>query len=98
MYRWDDRHDCIESHRTRQSYPVLLVKLVLHFHPNSFGFDIDFEADKMMYIFYGSLAVLLWKCGSQLLKEVKYKNAAEEEELKKKERLTKGTKYSKVFY
>ena len=63
-----------------------------------FGFDIDFEADKMMYIFYGSLAVLLWKCGSQLLKEVKYKNAAEEEELKKKERLTKGTKYSKVFY
>ena len=63
-----------------------------------FGFDIDFEAEKMMYIFYGSLAVLLWKCGSQLLKEVRYKNAAEEEELKKKERLTKGTKYSKVFY
>ena len=52
----------------------------------------------MMYIFYGSLAVLLWKCGSQLLKEVKYKNAAEEEELKKKAKLTKGTKYSKVYY
>ena len=43
MYRWDDRHDCIESHRTRQNYPILLVKLVLHFHPNSFGFDIDFD-------------------------------------------------------
>jgi len=52
----------------------------------------------MMYVFYGSLAVLLWKCGSQLLKEVRYKNPNEEDELKKKAKLTKGTKYSKVFY
>ena len=29
----------------------------------------------MMYVFFGSLAVLLFKCGSQLLKEASYKVA-----------------------
>ena len=53
----------------------------------------------MMYIFYGSLAILVWKCGTQLLKEVRYKTAKEEEEKLRKEKLTKsGSKYSKVFY
>ena len=42
--------------------------------------------------------MLLWKCGTQLLKEVKYRKH-EEEELLKKAKLTKGTsKYAKVFY
>ena len=42
--------------------------------------------------------MLLWKCGTQLLKEVKYRNQEEEEQLKKA-KLTKGaSKYSKVFY
>ena len=42
--------------------------------------------------------MLLWKCGTQLLKEVKYRKQ-EDEELLKKAKLTKGTsKYSKVFY
>lgn len=52
----------------------------------------------MMYVFYGSLAVLIWKCGTQLLKEVKYYSAADEDDKMKKAKLTKGTKYSKVFY
>ena len=51
-----------------------------------------------MYVFFGSLAVLTWKCGTQLLKEVRYKKE-EEDEIVKKAKLTKGSsKYSKVFY
>ena len=52
----------------------------------------------MMYVFYGSFAVLLWKCGNQLLKEVKYQSASEEDDKMKKAKLTKGSKYTKVFY
>lgn len=52
----------------------------------------------MIYVFYGSLAVLIWKCGTQLLKEVKYHSASDEDDKMKKAKLTKGTKYSKVFY
>ena len=49
-------------------------------------------------MFYGSLAILIWKCGTQLLREVKYKKE-EEDEISKKAKLTKGSsKYSKVFY
>lgn len=79
-----------------------------------FGFDVDVEVRKLkltvveiiptqegqlLYIFFGSLAVLLWKCGTQLLKEVKYKKQEEEEQLKKAKLISKGTsKYAKVFY
>lgn len=35
----------------------------------------------MTYVFYGSLAILLWKCGTQLMSEIKYKPIHEEEEL-----------------
>ena len=52
----------------------------------------------MMYVFYGSLALLLWKCGTQLLKEAKYKALNEEEDMKKKAKMTKGSKYQKILY
>jgi hypothetical protein len=52
----------------------------------------------MMYMFYGSLAILLWKCGTQLLKEVNYRPLNEENEAKKKDKMTKGSKYQKVIY
>ena len=32
----------------------------------------------MAYIYYGSMAILMWKCGSQLLKEAIYVESAEE--------------------
>ena len=51
----------------------------------------------MMYVFYGSLALLLWKCGTQLLKEAKYKSLKEDEDLKKKAK-TKSSKYQKFLY
>ena len=51
----------------------------------------------MMYVFYGSLAVLLWKCGTQLLKEAKYKSLKDDEELKKKAKMGKGSKYYQSY-
>ena len=51
----------------------------------------------MMYMFYGSLAVLVWKCGTQLLKEANYKGLNDEDETKKKTLQTKGSKYKKAF-
>ena len=32
---------------------------------------LRFIQGSMSYVFYGSLAVLIWKCGFQLLKEAK---------------------------
>ena len=51
-----------------------------------------------MYVFYGSLAILLWKCGTQLLREAEYKGLNEEDEMKKKAKITKESKYQTVFY
>ena len=34
----------------------------------------------MTYVHYGSLAILMWKCGTQLMSEIKYKPINEEEE------------------
>jgi len=52
----------------------------------------------MIYLFYGSLAILLWKCGAQLLKEMSYKGLKEEEAAKKKIQHNKTSKYEKVYY
>ena len=51
----------------------------------------------MMYVYYGSVAVLLWKYGTHLLKEANYRSLTEEEENKKKNQQNKGSKYQKVF-
>ena len=32
----------------------------------------------MVYVYYGSLAILLWKCGTQLISEINYKPLKEE--------------------
>ena len=79
-----------------------------------FGFNVDYEvlrfklaglylrqcfkSGHMMYVFYGSLALLLWKCGTQLLKEARYKALNEEEDIKKKAKMSKGSKYQKILY
>ena len=39
----------------------------------SFSFEIAFDADNLLYLFYGSLGIVVWKCGTVLLKEMKYK-------------------------
>ena len=42
-------------------------------HPSvELGLEVlCFIQGSMSYVFYGSLAVLIWKCGFQLLKEAK---------------------------
>jgi len=52
----------------------------------------------MMCVFYGSFAILLWKCGTQLLKEVRYRPLNDEKDTKKKENRGKCTKYQSVIY
>ena len=41
----------------------------------------------MSYVYYGSLAILMWKCGTQLMSEIVYKPIHEEEDV-----LVKGKK------
>ena len=57
-----------------------------------------FQHENMIYVFYGSLAILAWKCGTQLLKEAIYKPINQDEEDKKKAAKTKISKYHKVMY
>ena len=51
-----------------------------------------------MYIFYGSIAVLLWKCGTQLISEVQYKPLNEEQDVKKKGHGRGTDKYTTIIY
>ena len=51
-----------------------------------------------MYLFYGSFAIVLWKCGAQLLAEANYKGIKEEDDSKKKIKQTKGSKYQQKLY
>ena len=44
----------------------------------------------MSYVFYGSLAILMWKCGTQLMSEIQYKPIEEEEDVLVKGILRKG--------
>jgi len=32
-----------------------------------YGFELDYDADGLIYVFYGSLAILAWKCGTVLV-------------------------------
>ena len=52
----------------------------------------------MLLIFYGSLAILIWKCGTQLLTEVKYKSINDDADAKKKAKNAKHNKYQKYIY
>ena len=60
--------------------------------------SLFFQLDNMMYVFYGSIAVLLWKCGTQLLSEANYKPLNEENDIKKKSHLKNGDKYTTIIY
>ena len=53
----------------------------------------------MTYVYYGSLALLLWKCGTQLMSEMKYKPLKEEEDLllKQAKGMKKTGKFQNVF-
>ena len=54
---------------------ILLLLWILRYSKSAFvSMTLFFKLSSMMYLYYGSLGVLLWKCGSQLLKEAKYKN------------------------
>ena len=52
----------------------------------------------MLYIFYGSVAILVWKCGTQLVSEVEYKPLSEETDVKKRGGLKQGEKYTAIIY
>ena len=53
----------------------------------------------MMYIFYGSLGLLLWKCGTQLLSEIHYKQENQEIDIKnKKSKIGGENKYQAILY
>ncbi len=39
----------------------------------TFAFEITFESDAFIYVFYGSLGIVAWKCGNILLNEIKHK-------------------------
>ena len=52
----------------------------------------------MMYVFHGSLAIVIWKCGTQLIKEACYKGIKEKDETKKKTKQTSGSTYQKKLY
>ena len=45
-----------------------------------FGFEILGYEASLTYVHYGSLAILMWKCGTQLMSEIKCKPINEEEE------------------
>ena len=53
------------------------------------------QVENMFHLFYGSLGILAWKCGTQLQKEVKHLNpsilpgAPSEKETKKKSKFAK---------
>ena len=52
----------------------------------------------MLYIFYGSVAILIWKCGTQLTSEADYKPINEETDVKKRGGLKQGEKYTTIIY
>ena len=57
------------------------------------------QVGSMLYLYFGSLGMLIWKCGAQLLSEAKYRSLnEEEEERKKRAKVTKTSKYSKIIY
>ena len=38
-----------------------------------YSFDVDHESEYLMFLIYGSLGIVAWKCGDLLLGEVKYR-------------------------
>ena len=43
-----------------------------------FSFAVEYEERAMMFLYSGNLAILLWKAGNMLIKEVNYTTADDE--------------------
>ena len=52
----------------------------------------------MLLMYYGSMAILIWKCGTQLLTEVQYKPINEEADKAKKAKAKTNKKYDPIVY
>ena len=52
----------------------------------------------MLLMVYGSYGILMWKCGSQLVKEAVYKDVGEDIDAKVKRNKEKVSKYAKILY
>ena len=37
----------------------------------TFAFEVEFESDYLIYVFYGSVGILAWKCGTVLNNEIR---------------------------
>ena len=61
--------------------------------------ELWLQVGNMIYIFYGSLGLLLWKCGTQLLSEIQYKQENQEMDIKtKKSKIGGESKYQTILY
>ena len=49
-----------------------------------YSFAVEHEEHRLMYLFSGNLAILLWKAGNMLIREIKY--TTEEAEANKTKR------------
>ena len=58
---------------------------------------LNFQTGHMLFMYYGSMAILIWKCGTQLLTEVQYKPINEESEKAKKAKARTNKKYEKII-
>ena len=50
-----------------------------------YSFAIEHEAQSMLYMFNGNLAILAWKCGNMLVKEIR--SLTDLDEAKKKNKV-----------
>ena len=47
-----------------------------------YSFAVEYEAQSMLYLYHGNLAILAWKCGNMLIKEIKSPAGGEEKKNK----------------
>ena len=39
-----------------------------------YSFDVDYDSEYLIFLIYGSLGIVAWKCGDLLIKEMKYRS------------------------
>ena len=39
-----------------------------------FSFDVDYDSEYLIFLIYGSLGIVAWKCGDLFIKEMKYRS------------------------
>ena len=66
QYPWDNSSiskciKCSLDNRLGASWHVIVGA--------TYSFDIGFESEYIIYMFYGSLGILAWKCGTMLINE-----------------------------